>query len=264
VGAQVEIGVGFFRLAVCHALIERPKDFMRLTKGFASAAPVLFVILCVIFLSGRTALAADDLNSVLSKLDTASAQFHATSADLEWSSTQTDPVPDTDIQKGVVYYQRTGAGFQMGVHIATDNGQPSPKVLVCCTKGSIQLYEKLQNQVTVLSKLSQYADWFRLGFGASGKELAAKWDIKYDGMETVDGIKTAKLELVPKDPTVKEKLPKVILWMDTDHAVSLKQYFDEGSGLSRTCHYTNFKMNQTLPGDAFTFKTDSKTTTVNR
>ncbi len=233
---------------------------MYLRKGFAVAA----IAMLATFAGGRTAQAADDLNSVLAKLDAASAKFHTTSADLEWSTTQTDPVPDTDIQKGVVYYQRTGTSFQGGIHIATDNGQPSPKVVVCCTKGSIQLYEKLQNQVIVLNKLSQYADWFRLGFGASGKELADKWDIKYDGMETVDGVKTAKLELTPKDATVRKNLPKVILWMDTDRAVSLKQYFDEGSGMSRTCHYTNIKMNQTLPGDAFTFKTDSKTTVVNK
>jgi outer membrane lipoprotein-sorting protein len=212
----------------------------------------------------RTAVAADDLNSVLSKLDAASAKFHTTSADFEFDATQTDPVPDTDVQKGMVYYQRNGAAFQMGVHVATDNGQAAPKVIVCCTSGSIRLYEKLLDQVTTLGKLSQYQSWFMLGFGASGKELQEKWDITYDGTETVDGVKTAKLELVPKDPTVKKNIPKVILWMDTDRAISLKQYFDEGQGQSRTCHYANIKMNQSLPRDAFTFTTDKKTTFINR
>jgi outer membrane lipoprotein-sorting protein len=172
---------------------------------------------------------------------------------------QTKPAPDTDVQKGAVYYQRSGATFQMGVHIATDEDQPAPKVVVCCAKGSIQLYEKLTDQVTTLSKLSQYESWFMLGFGASGKDLEEKWDITYDGPETVDGVQTAKLELVPKDPAVRAKLPKVILWMDTGRAISLKQYFDEGNGQSRTCHYTNIKLNGRLPKDAFTFKTDSKT-----
>jgi len=229
------------------------------TRFFLAAAALFAVSLC-----SRPAFAADDLTSVLSKLDAASARFHTTAADFEFDAEQTDPVPDTDVQKGTVYYQRTGASFQMGVHVDTDNGQPSPKVIVCCAQGAIRLFEKLPNQVTILSKLSQYESWFMLGFGASGRELQEKWDIKYDGPETVDGVKTAKLELVPKDPTVKKNLPKVILWMDTDRAVSLKQYFDEGSGQSRTCHYTNIRMNQALPGDAFTFKTDSKTTFVHR
>jgi len=207
----------------------------------------------------RAAPAADNLGAVISKLNAAAAAFHTTSADVEFDSEQTNPVPDTDVQKGVVYYERNDSTFHMGVHIATDDGQPSPKVVVCCAKGSIQLYEKLTDQVTTLSKLSQYESWFMLGFGASGSQLEEKWDVTYDGPETVDGVETAKLELVPKDPTVREKLPKVILWMDTSRAISLKQYFDEGNGQSRTCHYTNVKVNAKLPRDAFTFKTDSKT-----
>ncbi len=228
---------------------------MHLKKGLILAALVLFTG----FSCSRMAFAADDLNSILSKLDAAADKFHNTTADFEWDSTQTDPIPDTDVQKGVAYYERTSSGFRMGVHIATDNGQSSPKVLVCCNKGSIQLYEKLPNQVTTLSRLSQYEDWFRLGFGASGKELATKWNIQFGGMETIDGVKTAKLEMVAKDLSVRKHLPKVTLWIDLDTAVSLKQVFDEGNGLSRTCIYTNIKVNQPLPKDAFTFSTDKQT-----
>ncbi len=228
------------------------------------AGRVILFVVCFGFLlaPGRAALAADDLNSVLSRLDASAAKFHSTSADVEFDTTQTEPVPDTDVLKGVEYYQRNGSAFQMGVHIATDNGQPAPKILVCCAKGSIQLYEKLLDQVTTLSKLSQYEDWFMLGFGASGKELQQKWDIVYDGSETIDGVKTAKLELTAKDPSVRKTVPKVIIWIDPDRAISMKQYFDEGQGQARTAHYTNIKVNQSLPKDAFTFKTDSKTTYV--
>ncbi|MGA7339790.1 MAG: hypothetical protein WBE72_22265 [Terracidiphilus sp.] len=232
---------------------------MQLRKKLVFAGSIALILA-----AGRAAFAADDLNSVLNKLNAAAANFHTTSADVEFVTAQTDPVPDTDTQQGAVYYQRSGATFQMGVHIATDDGQPSPKVVVCCVNGSIRLFEKLQDQVTTLSKLSQYESWFMLGFGASGRELEEKWDIRYDGAEMVDGMKTAKLEMTPKDPNVRKTLPKVILWMDTDRAVSLKQYFDEGQGQSHTCHYTNIKVNQSLPRDAFTFATDRKTTYINR
>jgi outer membrane lipoprotein-sorting protein len=209
-------------------------------------------------------VSAQNLPAVLARIDAGSAKFQSASADFEFTTAQVHPVPDTDVQKGAVYYKRDSGAYQMGVHIETDDGQASPKVLVCCVNGSIKLYEKLQNQVTTLSKLSQYESWFMLGFGASGKELASRWEIKYDGPETVDGVKTEKLELVPKDPKVKEKLPEVILWMDADRAISLKQYFDEGGGQSRTCHYMNIKVNQALPKDAFTFTTDKKTTFIDK
>jgi outer membrane lipoprotein-sorting protein len=168
------------------------------------------------------------------------------------------------VQKGSVYYKRDGSSFEGGVHIDTDDGQPSPKILVCCANNLIRLYEKLTNHLTNLGALSQYQDWFLLGFGASGKELAAKWDITYGGQETVDGVKTEKLELTPKDPKVRDKVHKVILWMDADRAVSLKQYFDEGDGQSRTCHYTNIKVNQPLPKDAFNLPTNKDTTVTNK
>ena len=215
-------------------------------------------------LPGRAAFAADDLNSVLSRLDAAAAKFRNTSADVEFESMQTDPVPDTDVQKGIEYFERSGSTFQMGVHIASDNDRPTPKVIVCCAKGAIQLYEKLTNQVHTLSKLSQYEDWFMLGFGASGKELEARWDIQYGGVEIIDGVKTAKLEMTAKDPNVRKTVPKVIIWVDPDRAVSVKQYFDEGQGQSRSVHYTNIKVNQSLPKDAFTFKSDSKTSYINQ
>ncbi|HTW81285.1 MAG TPA: hypothetical protein VME23_17185 [Terracidiphilus sp.] len=224
---------------------------------------LFFAAICSFLFPATGFIHAQNLQSVLSRMDAAAAKFRNTSADVEFSSI-VPPIPDPEVQKGTVYYQREGSTYKMGVHIDTDDGQAAPKVLVCCIDGSIKLYEKLPDQVTTLSKLSQYESWFMLGFGASGKELAERWDITYDGPETIDGVKTEKLELVPKDPNVKAKLPKVTLWMDADRAVSVKQYFDQGKGYSRTCHYTNIKVNDKLPKDAFTFATDKKTTYLNK
>lgn len=225
---------------------------------------VLAILLATLFIPAHAAFAAGDLKATLAKLDAAAANFHTTAADFEFDSIQTLPVYDKDVQKGVVYYKRNGAGFDMGVHIADVNGQSVPKVIVCCQNGSVQLYEQKLNQVTRLNKLSQYQSWFMLGFGASGKDLAEKWNITDDGPETVDGVKTEKLEMVPKDPAVQKNVPKVTLWMDLDRGVSIKQIFDEGEGQQRVCLYSNFKMNQGLPADAFTFKTNKATTFVNR
>ena len=224
---------------------------------------VLAAVIVLLLLPGHLAFAAEDLNSVLAKLDTAATRFHTTTADFEFDTVQTQPVPDTDVQKGTVDYRRSGTTFQMGVHINQVNGQAVPKVIVCCTGGSVKMYEKMVNQVTTLSKLNEYESYFMLGFGASGKELAEKWNIKYDGSEAIDGVQTAKLEMVAKDPAVRKNIQKVTLWMDTDRGVSLQQRFEEGPDQYRTCHYFNVKMNQPLPKDPFTLPTDKATTYVN-
>jgi outer membrane lipoprotein-sorting protein len=120
------------------------------------------------------------------------------------------------------------------------------------------------DQVTTYAQASKFESYLMLGFGASGKDLEEKWEIKYLGSETLDGIKTEKLELVAKDPAVRKNIPKVTVWMDAERGINLKQVFDEGPGEYRVSVYFNIKVNQPLPGDAFTFKTDSKTQYVNR
>jgi outer membrane lipoprotein-sorting protein len=222
-----------------------------------------FLLACAALLLSLPAhLAAQDKKAVLAKLDTAAANFRSTAADFQFDSYQTDPVPDKDTQKGTVYYQRTGNNFQMAAHISEENGKPVPKVYKYA-KGEFQLFEQIPDQVTTY-KNDKVGGYLLLGFGASGKQLEDKWDITYAGQEKLDNVLTDKLELVAKDPAVRKNIPKVTVWMDTAHGVSLKQVFDEGQGQSRVSVYFNFKFNQPLPSDAFAFKTDNKTQYVNR
>lgn len=209
-----------------------------------------------------SARAADNLQSTLAKLDQAAAHFKSTSADFKFVTEQTDPVPDTDTQEGTAYYERVGSDFQMAAHIESDNSRKAPKVYTV-VKRQFKLYEPGIHQITLLKGADKFADYIMLGFGASGKQLAEKWNITDLGPETVNGVQTEKLELVAKDPTVKKNLPKVTVWMDLSRAVSVKQVFDEGQGTTRTCTYTNFKTNQSLPSDVFVIS-DSRAQTVVR
>jgi outer membrane lipoprotein-sorting protein len=206
----------------------------------------------------------EDVNSVLKKLDVAAANFHSTSADFRFQSDTTEPIPETEVQTGAVYYERKGASFSMAAHIQQVDGRPVPKTYTF-SGGEFKLWEGgALNQVTSFAKANKFESYLMLGFGASGTELSEKWDITYDGDETVAGVKTAKLELVAKDPGVRKNLPKVTVWMDTTRGISLKQYFDEGEGQSRTATYSNIKVNGTLPGDAFTLPTNAKTQYIRR
>jgi outer membrane lipoprotein-sorting protein len=233
---------------------------MRLTKKLMVAAAIAVLLLAT---SAAIAAPADEKDKVLRRLDEAAKNFHATSADFQFDSVQTDPIYDKDIQKGTVYYERKGSSFQMAAHINQHNGRPSPKIYGF-SGGVFRLFEVGLNQVTTYKKASKFESYVMLGFGASGKDLADKWEIKYLGPETLSGVKTEKLELFAKDPAVHKIFSKVTIWVDTERGVSLKQVFDEGPGQYRVCVYFNFKVNQSLPADAFTLKTDKKTTFVNR
>jgi outer membrane lipoprotein-sorting protein len=224
----------------------------------------------MLLLTARAAFAASpplgdkEKEKVLRRLDEAAMNFHSTSAGFQFDSVETDPIYDKDIQKGTVYYERKGTAFQMSAHIAEHNGKPASKVYAYAG-GVFKLFEGgAVNQVTTYSKVSKFESYLMLGFGASGKDLEQKWEIKYIGSEMLDGVKTEKLELIAKDPAVLKNIPKVTVWIDAERGVSLKQVFDEGPGQYRVSVYFNIKVNQPLPADAFIFKTDGKTTYVKR
>jgi outer membrane lipoprotein-sorting protein len=233
---------------------------MHLAKKFIVAASIAVLLLAA---SAAFAAPADEKDRVLRRLDEAARNFHSTSADFQFDSVQTDPIYDKDIQRGTVYYERKGSTFQMAAHISQHNGRPSPKIYGF-SGGIFRLFEVGLNQVTTYKKASKFESYVMLGFGASGKDLADKWEIKYLGPETLSGVKTEKLELLAKDPAVRKIFSKVTIWVDAERGVSLKQVFDEGPGQYRVCVYFNFKVNQPLPADAFTLKTDKKTSYVNR
>ncbi|MGD0902881.1 MAG: hypothetical protein ABR924_08055 [Terracidiphilus sp.] len=235
---------------------------------------IAFISLVLATACGVYAAPQDDLNSVLRRLDAAAANFHSTSADFEFDTEQTDPFYSKDIDKGTAYYKRSGKSFQMAAHIrevalGVEKDKPAkfkpvPKDVIYAD-GKVKVYEKLTDEIHEYGA-AKYESYLLLGFGASGKELADKWDINYLGSEDLnDGkvsVKTEKLELVAKDPDVRKMLPKVTIWVDPARAVSLKQVFDEGHGQSRTCYYFNIKLNPSIPDSDFTIKTDSKTKTV--
>ncbi len=169
----------------------------------------------MLLLAARAAVAVPapseekERDKVLRRLDEAAKNFRSTSADFEFDSIETEPVYDKDVQKGTVYYERKGGSFQMAAHIVEHNGKPASKIYGIFG-GVFKLFEGgNQNQVTTFSNASKYEGYLILGFGASGKELEQKWDIKWVGSETLDGVKTEKLELVARDPAVRKNLPKV-------------------------------------------------------
>jgi outer membrane lipoprotein-sorting protein len=230
---------------------------------------VFIAVFALAFFPSRAALAApeDDLKSVLDRLNVTSARFHTATAQVEYDSVQTAPVDDTDVQTGVFYFERKNGAASVGVHFDTHNGKPSGKAYTY-VGGTFKLFEPGINQVTTHSGAGKYESYVVLGFGASGKDLEAKWDIKYVGSEMLsDGkgtVKTAELELVAKDPAIRKTFSKVTIWVDTDRAVSIKQVFTLSATSTWVCKYSNFQINQSIPKDAFSFKTDRKTVYQNQ
>jgi outer membrane lipoprotein-sorting protein len=199
------------------------------------------------------AVRADDLKSVLERLDAAAQGFHTTSAHVEFDTIQTEPIPDKDVMTGMAYYERKGNHFQMACHLTEHNNHPAAKTYIL-SSGVLRVSDTGKaSDARVYTQAGKYESYLMLGFGASGTQLEEKWTIKYLGTETIDGVTTDKLELIAKDPEISKTIHKVTVWLDTSRAVSLKQVFDEGEGQSYVCSYSDIKVNQGVPRNAFAF-----------
>jgi outer membrane lipoprotein-sorting protein len=202
-----------------------------------------------VFSSAAVFAQNSDLQKVLNQIDAASAKFQSAQADFVWDQ-YTAVVQSHDLQKGTIAFRRAGTATEMIAHVKTDDDQPSLKD-VLYKNGELDFYQPTVKQETILKAGSNYERYLTLGFGGSGKDLAADWNIKYLGTETVDGAETAKLDLTPKVPS--DQFTHILVWIDAKRDVSLKQQVFQDSGDSRTAVYSNIKLND-VPASAFALK----------
>lgn len=213
----------------------------------------------------RPAIAADDLTSVLAKLDAASVKFKSAQADIEWDNVQTAPIEDIDKQAGTVLFERKNGQLAMALHLKTDNGKPVVKDMVY-SGGLFELYEPRVKQMNVYkagANQAQAEAIMTVGFGGSGKDLQKTWQVSYAGTEQVEGKPAAKLELVPRADGLKKDVSKVVLWVSMDDGIAVKQQSFDPSGNYRVVAYRNIRVNAPVPSGAFEIKTASGTQVVN-
>jgi outer membrane lipoprotein-sorting protein len=207
----------------------------------------------------ETSKSAGSLEKVLDQMDATAANFRTTQASFVWDQFQ-KVVNDTDTQKGKVYFRRVGKDTEM----MADISEPAQK-FVLYSEGKIKVYQPRIDQVTVYAPGKNRADvesFLVLGFGGGGHDLLKSFEVSYQGNENVNGVDTAKLELVPKSPRVRNMFSHIVLWVDPSRGVSVQQQVFEPSGDYRLARYSDIQLNQKLPDNVFKLKTTSKTRTV--
>ncbi len=184
------------------------------------------------------------LDKVLRQLDTASANFKSAEADLKWDFYER-VVRDTSSQSGSIYFIRSGGGTEMGAVITSPG-----KKFIHFDKGLGTLYDPSTKQTTKFGTSNDRVrseSFLTLGFGGSGKDLERVWEIKLLGTETLsDGgasVLTDKLDLVAKDPGVRNMFTHVTIWIDPARGISLKQESTTPEGDKRTATYSHIRYN---------------------
>jgi outer membrane lipoprotein-sorting protein len=202
---------------------------------------------------------ACSLECVLKKMDDTAANFHTTQADFVWEQYQR-VVDETDRQKGTVYYRRAGKDIEMMAEIK----EPDLK-FVLYKDGKLQVYQPRIEQVMEYptgGNRSEIESYLVLGFGGSGQDLTKSFEVSYLGEETVGGIASAKLQLVPKTEKLRNNFSKILLWIDLSRGISVQQQFMQTQGDYRLAKYSSVRLNGKIGNDVFRLKTTRKTQTV--
>ena len=201
------------------------------------------------------------LDGVLRQMDAASLKFQSAEASFRWDLYER-VVKQTTTQTGTIYFkkqgEKQGGATVMGAKIVS----PSTKLLEY-RDGRLRLFDPGTNHLTIVTSKgnqAQMESFLTLGFGGSGKDLAKAWTISDLGDEMIDGVQTAKLDLVPKDPAVRNNCTHMTIWVDASRGISLKQSFYMPSEDYRTAVYADIKYNLKVDEKPYQINTNSKTT----
>lgn len=229
---------------------------------------------CGLFRSASFAVPRPDdpaaLDAVLKKMDALAATFRSTQAEFEWDNYEKVIDEIDEIDTGTIYYRRTGKDVEMMAEVKKAGSslaalKPEPKY-VLFADGKIRLYQPKIEQVMEFDLGKSRSDlegYFVLGFGGSGQDLVKNFDVTYIGPETIEGVATAQLRLVPKSERFRNTYKEIFLWIDLDRGISVQQKLVQPQGDYRLAKYSNIQVNgKKIPDDVFKLKTTSKTQTV--
>jgi outer membrane lipoprotein-sorting protein len=228
----------------------KPSHFSR------TRIPALF-LLSVAAWAQQPAKAASgtDLEGVFNRMDSTASSFRTAEASFAWDQF-TKVVDETDTQKGKVYFRRAGNETQMAAEITAPD-----KKYVLFVGGKVQVYQPSIEQVNEYqagSNKDAIESFLVLGFGGSGHGLSKSFEVTYAGHETLLGVETDKLDLVPKSPKVRNMFDHIILWIDP-RGVSVQQQLVAPSGDYRLAKYAEIQLNEKISDAVFKLKTNGKT-----
>ena len=194
--------------------------------------------------------AGESLDTILAHMDAAAKTSNSFSANLVWRK-YTKAIDDTDEQTGTLKLRRSGNRVVGRLDIE------KPNTFTWHFMGDMwekYLPKAQEIQVYNVSKVSKSSDQMLLTvFGLTSASIKKNYDAMVSGEETLNGIKTTRLELIPKDAKVKKYISKVELWIPVGQTYAVQQKSIQPNGDYDLHIYNDAKLNPPLPASAFDF-----------
>jgi outer membrane lipoprotein-sorting protein len=196
--------------------------------------------------------AAQNLDSALALLDRSAAGFRGMVAQVKKVS-HTHVIQDDSEESGRITLFRQGP---KDLRMLVEFQQPDPRAVAFASRKVQIYYPKISTvQEYDLGKQGALVDQFLLlGFGTPGQELRKSYDIKYAGADTAAGVKTQRLELVPKSPEARQHVRLIEMWVSDAEGIPVQQKVHQPSKDYVLITYTAIQLNPQLTAESVKLK----------
>ena len=208
----------------------------------------------LLFLINLSAATDGPKDAILARMDKAAREFKNMTARGTYV-THTDVINEDSTEKGTAVMKKVAAGRVQGLIDFPDR-------TVSYENRTVRIYYPKANTIQEfdLGEQSEQLDqFFKLGFGTSGTELAKEWDVSVlptDTMKRAEGKQTIRLQLIPKTAQARKYVTKVELWIpEAGDPYPVQEKISQPSGDYKLITYTELKTNQPLPPGALQLKT---------
>ncbi len=179
-----------------------------------------------LILALAAAVRADSLNELLQRMDQAAQKFRSLSAQVR-KTDYTDVLSDTEVEDGAFKLMKSGK--DKFVLLADFTGRDAHTVQM--TPSQVKIYHPKANSVEIYDtrKYTKAADqYLMVGFGTTTAELQKTYTVTLGGPETVDGVKTTRIDLAPKSAEAKKLFNKIELWIPEGQANPIQEKIISG------------------------------------
>lgn len=220
-------------------------------KGLAALFLGVIAICTQPSAAANASAAENELETILSQMDSSAAALKTARADFELRTNPATPNA-INVRKGHVYFRRQISSVEAMIQIK------SPVLLeIHFVDGQLSTYEEGIDEVTkrdIAGHTAEVEAFLSLGYGAGGHALLKNYQVTMAGWETIDAIKTAKLELTPLSPAVRALFSRFVLWIDPQRDVPIQiQGFLPSGDASLLLECPDVKINSKLDDYVFHF-----------
>ncbi|MBZ5551992.1 MAG: outer-membrane lipoprotein carrier protein LolA [Acidobacteriia bacterium] len=190
---------------------------------------------------------------ILAELDKAAADFQTLQAKIK-NTTYTKVVDDTSIENGRLWFQHERRGNKIKLEFK----DPARREILIAD-GRVSIYypkiKKIDEFALGSEGLQNKAELGLLaGVGSSGDTLRKTYSIRYLGEEKIEGKKTVKLVLTPRDAKAKSFFSTQEVWLDAVSWLPVRQKMIEPSGDSLTIDFDDVEKNKRISDKTFKIK----------